>query len=99
MKTLRIVKKLGSDMSPHEEKVAAECLAHSRNAIAIIHTYLQREIISIDNQLNNVHKLYTSSGHPDTYVAALLGERATQMKLLSLLSEEIEILDADHAGD
>lgn len=98
MNCLRLVKRLGTSLTISEQKQAAKTLADCSGAIRIIKGYLEREVISVDKQLNDTNKLYSQEGDTHLLVATMLAKRETQMKLLNLLSEEVE-LDADPAGD
>jgi len=77
----------------------AMALKKGKKAVVIIKDYLQMEVIKADKELNNTQALYKHTQNPDSYIGCLLAQRATNMRLLNLLTEEVDILDADKAGD
>ena len=98
MKSFRIVKKFkGLDSS--EERRYAATLNDSQNAVAIITKYLADEVIKADTKLGNTKSLYSGNGDCALQVACLLAEREANIKLLNLLTEKFDLLDADHAED
>ena len=98
MKILKLVKRLGTDLTVAEQKKYGQTLKDCKSGLAIIKSLLEREIIAIDKQLNDTGKLYSSEGDVHLKVAVLLAKREVKMNLLNLLSLEVE-LDADHSGD
>ncbi len=100
MMTLRIVSKLEriQNLSMSEKRSTAAAFNNSAAVIGCITDYLNSEIDKTDALLNNPLKLYDNEG-ADLKVAFLIAGRAHNMKLLQLLTEEIEVLDADQAKD
>ncbi len=100
MKTIRLVKKLVKiqSLTPKEERSTAAAFNNSKGVIGCLTDYLGSEIALIDKQLANPKALYQNAGS-DRYVAFKLAERATQQKLLDLLTQEEKVLDDDQSGE
>ncbi len=98
MKTLHLVKKF-KHQTPEEERTMAGSFKRGRKVIDIIKKYLEMEVLKQDAELNKIEKIYKTVANPDSYIGCLIAQRATNMKLLNLLTEEVDILDADKAGD
>jgi len=98
MKALHLLKKF-HNLTPAEERQMALALKKGKKAIVIIKDFLQLEVLKADKELNNPQAIYKHVQNPDSYIGCLLAQRATNMKLLNLLIEEVDILDADKAGD
>ena len=100
MDTLQIINKLEriQKLTPEQKRSTAAAFNNSKGVIGCIEDYLEYEINQLDKTLGNPEALYQES-KSDTYVAFKLAERCTLVKLLRLLTNEAEILDADPAKD
>jgi len=100
MKTIRLVNKLEQlqNLTPSEKRSTAAAFNNSAAVIGCITDYLDSEIKKADKDLLTPSTLYQKDGS-DLYVACLLAERARNLKLLNLLTEEIDILDDDPSKD
>jgi len=100
MKTIRLVNKLEKiqNLTPSEKRSTAAAFNNSKSVIGCITDYLESEIKLIDKELQNPKALYQND-NASTYVAFRLAERSRNLKLLHLLTEEIEVLDDDHSGE
>ena len=100
MKTIKLISKLVriQHLTESEKRSTAAALNNSKAVIGCITDYLESEVTAIDKELADPTKLYQTN-RADQYVAFRLAERARNMKLLRLLTEEVEILDADPAKD
>lgn len=100
MKTVHLVKKLEKlqNLTLSEMRSTAAAFNNSKTVLACIADYLNDEIYQIDKELTNLTTLY-EHGSAHLYVACKLAERARNLKLLHLLTEETEVLDADPAGE
>jgi hypothetical protein len=100
MLTLRIVKKLErlQKLTVAQKRDTAVAFNNSKGVIGCITDYLESEIAIIDKELANPEELYNNK-HSDTYVAFLLAERKSLLKLSNLLTEEIDLLDCDQQKD
>ena len=100
MKTLRIVNKLEKiqNLTTSEKRSTGAAFNNSKAVIGCITDYLGSEIAKIDKELADPTKLYQNE-RADTYVAFKLAERSRNIKLINLLTEEIEILDGDQPKD
>ncbi|MEE8208091.1 MAG: hypothetical protein V3T88_03940 [Nitrosomonadaceae bacterium] len=100
MKTIKLINKLVriQSLTESEKRSTAAALNNSKAVIGCITDYLGSEVAKIDKELADPTKLYQTN-RADQYVAFRLAERARNMKLLRLLTEEVEILDADPAKD
>ncbi len=100
MKTIKLVGKLVriQNLTESEKRSTGAAFNNSKAVIGCITDYLGSEVAKLDKELADPKKLYQNE-RADTYVAYLLAERARNMKLIYLLTEEIEILDADPAKD
>lgn len=100
MKTIKLVKKLVKiqNLTASEERSTAAAFNNSAGVIGCLTDYLGSEIALIDKQLANPKTLYQNAG-ADRYVAFKLAERATQQKLLDLLTQEVKVLDDDPSGE
>lgn len=100
MKTIRLVNKLErlQNLTLSEKRSTGAAFNNSKAVIACITDYLSHEIQGIDKELSNPKKLYENN-NADQYVAFRLAERSRNLKLINLLTEEIEILDDDQSKD
>lgn len=100
MKTLRIVSKLEKiqNLTLSEKRSTGAAFNNSKAVIGCITDYLNSELDKLDRALADPKKLYQNE-RADTYVAYLLAERARNIKLINLLTQEIEILDGDQPKD
>jgi len=100
MKTVRLVNKLEriQNLTQGEKRATAVAFNNSEAVVGCITDYLSTEIAKADKLLANPEKLYKES-NSDTYTAFVLAERACNLKLLNLLTEEIEVLDDDQSKD
>ena len=86
--TIRLCKKF-KGLDVQEEKELKAKLRDGQGAIDIIVQYLEKQVVSIDNQLANPGELYKVA-NSDRYVSFKLAERASLMTLRKLLTEEIK---------
>lgn len=100
MDTLRLIIPLEKiqKLTTAEKRSTAAALNASKNVIGCITDYLEYEVNQLDKTLADPEELYQSKTS-DTYVAFKLAERATLIKLLSLLTKEVTILDGDQPKD
>ena len=100
IKTIKLISKLVriQNLTESEKRSTAAAFNNSKAVIGCITDYLGSEIAKIDKELADPAKLYQNE-RADQYVAFRLAERARNIKLMYLLTEEIEILDADPAKD
>lgn len=100
MKTIKLITNLAKiqNLTPSEKRSTAAAFNNSKAVIGCITDYLSSEIAKLDKELASPAKLYQSN-NADTYVAFRLAERARNIKLLNLLTEEIELLDGDQPKD
>jgi len=96
MRTLRIIKKLTSlkNLTPSEERGLGLILNENPAVIKVLTDYLIAQLEIINIKLNNPKELY-DHGRGSEYAACVLAERAAQMKLLTILTDKVEILDED----
>ncbi len=99
MKTLHIVDKLVriQNLTTKQKRATAVAFNNSKDVIGCITDYLEYNINTVDKTLANPEELYKDS-KSDTYVAFLLAERATLVKLIKLLTKETT-LDDDQSKD
>ena len=100
MKTIHLVNKLEriQKLTPTQKRATAVAFNNSKDVVGCITDYLEFQINQLDKTLGNPEELYKES-KSDTYVAFLLAERASLVKLIKLLTEEINILDCDQQKD
>lgn len=100
MKTLKLINTLEriQKLTLSEKRSTAAAFNNSKEVIGCITDYLGSEIAKIDKELADPKKLYQNE-RADQYVAFKLAERARNIKLINLLTEEIEILDGDQPKD
>ena len=100
MKTLRIIHALENiqNLTPKQRRSTAAALNNSKDVIGCVTDYLEFQVNRLDKKIADPEALYKDS-KSDTYVAFLLAERASTVKLLCLLTEETEILDDDQSKD
>jgi len=100
MKTIKLVAKLVriQNLTESEKRSTGAAFNNSKAVIGCITDYLGSEIAKIDKELADPTKLYQNE-RADTYVAFKLAERSRNIKLINLLTEEIEILDGDQPKD
>lgn len=100
MKAIKLIKKLAhiQHLTEQDKRDTATAFNNSKEVIGCITDYLGSEITKIDKELADPKKLYQTD-KADLYVAFRLAERARNIELIYLLTEEIEILDADPAKD
>jgi len=99
LKTLHIINKLEriQKLTPKQKRATAVAFNNSKDVIGCVTDYLEFSISQLDKTLANPEELYKDS-KSDTYVAFLLAERATLVKLINLLTKEINI-DDDQSKD
>ena len=99
MKTIRLVNKLEKiqNLTPSEKRSTAAAFNNSTAIIGCITDYLNDEINQVDKKLLNPAKLY-SGDKAQIYVTCILAERARNLELLHLLTEEITV-DDDQSGE
>ena len=100
MKTIKLINKLEriQALTLSEKRSTAAAFNNSKAVIACITDYLASEVAKLDKELASPEKLYQNN-KSDTYVAFRLAERARNLKLINLLTEEIDILDDDQSKD
>ena len=100
LKTVKLITKLAriQNLTESEKRSTAAAFNNSKAVIGCITDYLGSEIAKIDKELANPKKLYEND-RANEYVAFRLAERACNIKLINLLTEEIEILDGDQPKD
>ena len=100
MKTIKLVNKLEriQSLTISQKRSTAAAFNNSKAIIGCITDYLSSEVAKLDKELASPEKLYQNS-KSDTYVAFRLAERARNIKLINLLTEEIDILDDDPSKD
>lgn len=100
MKTIRLVNKLEKiqNLTESEKRSTAAAFNNSKAVVGCITDYLGSEIAKIDKELADPTKLYQNN-RAEQYIAFRLAERARNIKLINLLTEEIEILDGDQPKD
>ncbi len=100
MKTIKLVSKLVriQNLTESEKRSTAAAFNNSKAVIGCITDYLGSEVAKLDKELADPKKLYEND-KADRYVAFRLAERARNIKLINLLTEEIEILDDDQSKD
>lgn len=100
MKTIKLVGKLVriQNLTESEKRSTAAAFNNSKAVIGCITDYLGSEVDKLDKELSDPKKLYEND-KADRYVAFRLAERARNIKLINLLTEEIEILDGDQPKD
>ena len=100
IKTIKLVNKLVriQNLTEGEKRSTAAAFNNSKAVIGCITDYLGSEIAKLDKELADPVKLYQNE-RADNYVAFKLAERARNIKLINLLTEEIEILDGDQPKD
>ena len=96
----RIVNKLEriQNLTIAEKRSTAAAFNNSKSVIGCITDYLSSEIDKADKALLNPATLYQNSS-TGLEVAFVLAERASNIKLINLLTSEIEILDDDQSKD
>lgn len=95
----QLIKQLAriSKLTAKEEREAAALLNNSKGVIELVTIYLEHQIVNIDKLLANPEKLYEQKDS-DRYVTFRLAERAAYLKLHTLLTNEVKILDDDQSG-
>lgn len=99
MKTLHIVEKLVriQNLTIKQKRATAVAFNNSKDVIGCLTDYLEFNINTLDKKLADPEELYKDS-KSDTYVAFLLAERASLVKLIKLLTKETT-LDCDQQKD
>ena len=98
MQGLHIIKKF-KDLTLSEERGMAATLNASKPALEIIRAYLEGEVTNLDRQLTNVETLYDGEGDSHLKVACILSQRATNMKLLTLLTTKVAVTLDDQSEE
>lgn len=98
MKAFRIVKKF-KELTNSEERGMAATLNASEHGLEIVRAYLEGEVTNLDRELNDVQSLYDGQGDSHLRVAVLLSRRATNMKLLNLLTEKVVVDKLDDQSE
>lgn len=99
MKTLKLITKLEriQKLTPKQKRETAVAFNNNKAVVGCITDYLGYEINQLDKTLSDPEVLYKES-NSDRYIAFLLAERATLVKLIRLLTEETK-LDCDQQKD
>jgi hypothetical protein len=99
LKTLHIVEKLVriQNLTIKQKRATAVAFNNSKDVIGCLTDYLEFNINTLDKKLADPEELYKDS-KSDTYVAFLLAERASLVKLIKLLTKETT-LDCDQQKD
>lgn len=92
MKALQIVKKF--NQTPVEERAMARLLADNPAVVKVVTDYLLMKFDTVSKILSNPKELYTG-GTSAEYVAFRLAERAAYLKMYTVLTSKVDLLDDD----
>ena len=96
-KGYRIIKKF-KELTPSEENTMRVQLNSTEETLAIIRAYLEGEVTNLDRMLSDVEKLY-QGGDAHLRVASLLSQRATFLKLRTLITEKVVVTLDDQSEE
>ena len=89
MEAARIIKRF-KELTPAEEREYAAAMNNGEGAVTIIVMYLEQSIVKIDSELNDTSVLYDRKD-AHLYVAQLLAQRGTLIKLHDLLTSKVVV--------